>query len=307
MKKESIKDVFKSFNGKDLLIDNVFFIIGCVLYSLGVNIFAIPNNIAQSGITGLAIIINYLVPKLQVGLLAFLLNIPLLVLAWIFIGKRFTLKTLWVTAMLSLVIDGVKLLMTKGLIGAYMGDKILAALFCGAMCGAGLALIIVRGATSGGTDVIGRLIKSAYPHLSVAKMIMVSDAVIVLAAAIVFRSVDSAMYAAILIFVSSQVMDFILYGTGNGKMLYIFTRNGDTISKEIVSHGKRGATVIDTKGGYTGEKGNLVICAARSSEIPKIRKLVKNTDPESFIVLAEANEIYGKGFTPPAGSDESDN
>lgn len=307
MKKESVKSVFKRLKVKDVLVDNVFFIIGCVLYSLGVNIFAIPNNIAQSGITGLAIIINYLIPKLQVGLLAFLLNIPLLVLAWFFIGKRFTLKTLWVTGMLSIVIDLAKFLMNKGIIGAYTGDKLLAAMFCGAMCGAGLALIIVRGATSGGTDVIGRLIKNAFPHLSIAKMIMVSDAAIVLAAAIVFRSVDSAMYAAILIFVSSRVMDFILYGTGSGKMLYIFTRNGDLVSEEIVSHGRRGATVIETKGGYTGEKGNLVICAARSSEIPKIRKLVKSADPESFIVLSEANEIYGKGFTPPAGSDESDN
>ena len=305
MKKESVKDVFKGLNVKSVAIDNVFFIIGCVLYSLGVNIFAIPNNIAQSGITGLAIIINYLLPKLQVGLLAFLLNIPLLVLAWIFIGKRFTMKTLWVTAMLSLVIDGVKLMMNKGLIGAYTGDKLLAAMFCGAMCGAGLALVIVRGATTGGTDVVGRLLKSAFPHLSIAKMIMLSDGIIVLTAAIVFRSVDSAMYAAILIFVSSRIMDFILYGTGSGKMLYIFTKDGESVAKEIVSKGRRGATVIETKGGYTGERGNLIICAARSSEIPRIRKLVKNVDPESCIVLSEANEILGKGFTPPAGSDES--
>ena len=305
MKKESVKDVFKGLNVKSVAIDNVFFIIGCVLYSLGVNIFAIPNNIAQSGITGLAIIINYLLPKLQVGLLAFLLNIPLLVLAWIFIGKRFTMKTLWVTAMLSLVIDGVKLMMNKGLIGAYTGDKLLAAMFCGAMCGAGLALVIVRGATTGGTDVVGRLLKSAFPYLSIAKMIMLSDGIIVLTAAIVFRSVDSAMYAAILIFVSSRIMDFILYGTGSGKMLYIFTKDGESVAKEIVSKGRRGATVIETKGGYTGERGNLIICAARSSEIPRIRKLVKNVDPESFIVLSEANEILGKGFTPPAGSDES--
>ena len=305
MKKESVKDVFKGLNVKSVAIDNVFFIIGCVLYSLGVNIFAIPNNIAQSGITGLAIIINYLLPILQVGLLAFLLNIPLLVLAWIFIGKRFTMKTLWVTAMLSLVIDGVKLMMNKGLIGAYTGDKLLAAMFCGAMCGAGLALVIVRGATTGGTDVVGRLLKSAFPHLSIAKMIMLSDGIIVLTAAIVFRSVDSAMYAAILIFVSSRIMDFILYGTGSGKMLYIFTQDGESVAKEIVSKGRRGATVIETKGGYTGERGNLIICAARSSEIPRIRKLVKNVDPESFIVLSEANEILGKGFTPPAGSDES--
>ena len=138
MKKESIKSVFENFSIKEFAVDNVYYLVGCMLYALGVNIFAIPNNIAQSGITGLAIIINYLIPEFPVGLTGLVLNVPLIVLAWIFIGKAFTLKTLWTTVILSLCIDGVAAVMDNGIIGAYTGDKLLASLFCGAMCGAAI-------------------------------------------------------------------------------------------------------------------------------------------------------------------------
>ncbi len=302
-KKSLIQDL-KKYSLKKFAVDNVYFVIGCLLYSLGVNIFAIPNKIAQSGITGVAIIINYLFPQCPVGLTGFLLNVPLFILAWIFIGKFFTFKTLWVSGVLSLIIDGVKLAMNRGLIGAYEGDKLLASIFCGAMCGAGIALIIVRGATSGGTDVLGRLLKKIWPHMSIGRMIMLCDAAVVIAAAIVFRSIDSVLYAAILIFVSSKVMDFILYGTGNGKMLYIFTKKkGKELAEAITKRGHRGATIIEGKGGYTGEVSELVICAARSHEIPNIKRMCKEIDPDAFIVMSEANEILGYGFNPPALDD----
>ena len=290
-------------NIKTVLLDNVYFIAGCALYALGVNIFAIPNNIAQSGITGVAIIINYIFPQCPVGLTGFILNIPLIVLAMIFIGRAFTLKTLWVTTILSVEIDIAARLMEKHIIGVYTGDKMLAALFCGAMCGAGIALIITRGATSGGTDVLGRLLKKIWPHMTMGTMILVCDAAVVIGAAIVFRSVDSAMYAAVLIFASSEVMDKILYGTGNGKMLYIFSAKGKEIADKIVSNSHRGVTILEGKGAYTGEDRELLICVARSHEIPRLRRMVKEMDPESFVVLCEANEILGKGFNPPAAGD----
>lgn len=136
--------------------------------------------------------------------------------------------------------------------------------------------------------------------MSIGRMIMLCDAAVVLAAAVVFRSVESALYAAILIFISSKAMDFILYGTGNGKLLYIFTKTkADELAKTITQRGHRGATIIEGKGGYTGEKSELIICAARSSEIPNIKRMCKEIDPEAFIVMSEANEILGYGFAPP--------
>lgn len=302
-KRESVSDIFKNFSIKTFLIDNIFFVIGSILYASGVLFFAKPNQIAQSGITGLAIIINYLLPNLSIGLLSFVLNVPLIILAWFIIGKRFTVKTLWVTAVLSGTIGIIENLVGKNILPVYNGNPIIAALFCGAMCGAGIALILIRGATSGGTDVLGRLLKKLIPHMSIGRMIMFCDAAVVITAAIVFRNVDSAMYAVILIFVSSQVMDYILYGAGNGKMLYIFSKKGEEIGKAITSRSRRGATVFEGKGMYTGDNQELVICVARSNEIPKIRKWVKELDPNSFVVLTEANEILGKGFAPPAVDD----
>lgn len=124
-----MKKLSRGINLKAVALDNLCFIVGCILYALGVNLFAIPNNIAQSGITGVAIIINYLFPAFPVGLTAFVLNIPLIILAWFIIGRAFTLKTLWATALISITIDVVTKLIERGVVGVYTGDKLLASLF----------------------------------------------------------------------------------------------------------------------------------------------------------------------------------
>lgn len=287
----------------DLLIDNLFWLAGCIAYSAGVTIFAVPNNIAQSGMTGIAIVINYLIHT-PIGVTNFVLNIPLFILAWIFIGKRFTLKTLWVTTMLSLIMDAMTFMITSGILPEYKGDRLLACIFCGALCGLGLSLTFLRNATTGGTDIVMRLLKKVWPHYSMGKLIMVLDAAIVLVAAIVFKSAESALYAAILIFISSKVVDYVMYGAGNGKMLLIFTNKADDVSKAITSHMTRGVSIVPVKGGYTGEHKNMLICVLRSNEVSKVRKLIKQVDENTFMVITEAREILGEGFkAPPADED----
>ena len=193
------------------VIDNICWIVGCSLYSIGVVAFALPNSIAQSGTTGLAIIVNHLFEFIPLGTANFLLNVPLMILAFIFIGWRFVAKTMWVTVILSATLD----LFSKFL-PTYTGDKILAAIFCGVCTGAGLAIVFMRGATTGGTDIVGRLVHKAFPHIQIGKVIMAADAIIVILGAVVFRSIESAMYAVIVIFVNSRLLDYILYGTGSG-------------------------------------------------------------------------------------------
>ena len=174
------------------VIDNICWIVGCSLYSIGVVAFALPNSIAQSGTTGLAIIVNHLFEFIPLGTANFLLNVPLMILAFIFIGWRFVAKTMWVTVILSATLD----LFSKFL-PTYTGDKILAAIFCGVCTGAGLAIVFMRGATTGGTDIVGRLVHKAFPHIQIGKVIMAADAIIVILGAVVFRSIESAMYAAV--------------------------------------------------------------------------------------------------------------
>ena len=285
------------------VVDNLFWLVGCISYSAGVTIFAVPNNIAQSGMTGVAIIINYLLHT-PIGITNFALNVPLFILAWIFVGKRFTIKTLWVTTMLSVIMDAMTTMISKGIVPIYQGDRLLACIFCGALCGLGLSLAFLRNATTGGTDIIMRLLKKIWPHYSMGKLIMVLDAAVVLAAAIVFKSAESALYAAILIFVSSRVVDYIMYGAGNGKMLLVFTSKAHEVSNAITSRMTRGVSILPVEGGYTGDQKNMLICVLRSSEVARVRKIIKDADPNTFMVITEAREIFGEGFkAPPDDSD----
>ena len=286
----------------DLLVDNLFWIVGCTAYAAGVTMFAVPNNIAQSGMTGVAIIINYLIDT-PIGITNFLLNVPLFILACIFIGKKFTVKTLWVTTILSVIMDVMATLIDKDILPAFQGDKLLACIFCGALCGFGLSMAFLRDSTTGGTDIIMRLFKLILPHYSMGKLIMIFDALVVVASAIVFRSVESALYAAILIFVSSKVVDYVTYGAGNGKMLLVFTDNAHEITKAITSQMTRGVSIVPVEGGYTGEKKNMLIIVLRSHEVSRVRGIIKKTDPHTFTVITEAREIFGEGFKAPPASD----
>ena len=283
-----------------LLKNNLIWLLGCSLYSLGVNCFAVPNEIAQSGMTGAAVIINHLFHT-PVGITNLVINIPLLVLMFLFLGKKMLARTLWVTVILSAALD-----IFGAFMPVYQGDMILASLFCGLLEGAGLGLIMITGATSGGTDIVAKLINKRWPHLSVGSMVMVADAIIVITGMVVFRSIESGLYAIIVIFVSSRVIDSMIYGTGNGKMLMIVTEKADEISKAIISTTKRGVSILPAKGAYTGKDKSILLCVARKNEIANIIKTVKATDEKTFIIVSEANEILGQGFTQKLESPEGD-
>ena len=276
-----------------LIVDNLCWIIGSSLYSIAVIAFAVPNNIAQSGATGLAIIINHLT-EIPIGVANLIVNIPLLILAWIFIGWKFVAKTMWVTVILSALLDVWDIFLP-----VYTGDRILAALFCGVISGMGLAIVFMRGATTGGTDIVGRLIRKRWPHVSMGKVILAADAFIVVLSAIVFRSFESALYAIIVIFVNSQLIDYILYGTGSGKMLLVVTEKAQDISALITGEMGRGVTILPVQGGYTGKEKNMLVCAVRNNEVSKLTKLIWSVDENPFIIVSEAGEILGEGFKNP--------
>ncbi len=296
MKKSDFFSLSKAEKRKRVLesaIDNIVWVIGCCLYALAINIFNVPNNIAQGGFSGLAIVINYL-SDLPVGAVNFALNIPVLVLAWIFIGKKFVVKTLWVTTILSAAIDIIAAYVPY----EYTGDKLLAAIFSGALLGAGVAVVASRGSTTGGTDVLSKLLRLLFPHLSYGKLVMFSDMVVIAISAVVFRSIESALYAAIVIFVSSKVIDYILYGMGKSKMLMVITEKSEEVSKAIISQSPRGVSIVPVTGAYTGEEKNMLVCVLRSNEVSSVIKLIKSIDPNTFTIITEANEIIGKGFKP---------
>lgn len=274
----------------ELLKNNLIWLVGCSLYSIGVNSFTIPNSIAQSGMTGLAVVLNYLF-EVPVGTVNFLINIPLLVLMWIFLGKKLVARTLWVTVILSTALDVFAIFMPP-----YTGDKILASLFCGLFQGAGLGLIMITGATSGGTDIVGKLVHKRWPHITVGTVVMIADGLVVALGMLAHRSIESGLYAIIVIFVSTKVIDAMIYGTGSGKMLMIVTDKAHEVSKAIVGSSRRGVSIIPAVGAYTDKEKNILLCVARKHEISGILKTVKSIDDKTFIIVSEANEILGNGF-----------
>jgi len=274
-----------------LLKNNGIWLVGCILYSIGVNSFSVPNEIAQSGVTGVAVMLNYLF-DFPVGTANLVLNIPLLILMWIYLGRQLVARTLWVTVVLSTALDALALVGVP----QYTGDKLLAAIFCGLFQGAGLGMIMITGATSGGTDIVARLVHKKFRHITVGNVVLAADAVVVTAGMLVFRSIESGLYAIIIIYVSTKVIDTMIYGTGNGKMLMIVTDKADAVSKAIVSSSPRGVSIVPAKGAYTGDDKNVLICVARKHEVSGILNTVKEVDDKTFTIISEANEILGKGF-----------
>ena len=275
---------------KDYLVDFLYWAFGSVLYSVSVNSFSAPNQIAPGGLSGIATLINHQF-AIPIGLTIIVLNIPLFLLGWRFLGLAFVMRTGIVTAMISLSID-----LIPPLFDNYSSDRLLAALFAGFINGFCISLFFLRGATSGGTDIAARLIKLKYPYVSIGKFIIGIDIFIVVASALVYKSIESGLYTITVIFISSTVLDRMLYGASSAKLLFIVTQRPKEICSEISLNLHRGATVIESKGAYTGEQSAVILCAARKNETSKLKKSLKVIDPYAFAITVEAGEVVGNGF-----------
>ena len=284
--------MLKKISVKELLLDILICSAGAFIYAIGVNCFVSSNEISSGGATGLAILANYLW-DFPIGTAMFVINIPLFIISFIVFGKSFIIKTLFSTFMTSLFIDTGALFMP-----AYEGDKILAALFGGVFMGIGLGVIFTRGSTSGGTDIMGRLLKKALPHLSMGRLVMICDLFVVLLAGVVYKNIESILYATIVFFVSSKSIDLVLYGSDSGKMMMIISDNAEEIAKAITSETPRGVSILPVQGAYTGKAKHMLLSVVRPHEVAKMRKIVKRFDEKPFIIISDASEILGLGFKP---------
>ena len=277
---------------KNSISDYIIIALGASLYAASVAVFTSKNNIAPGGLTGVAIMLNYLF-SLPIGAMIFVMNIPLFLWAFFESGKRFVVKTMIGTALVSVFID-----IFQVILPFYSGNIMLAAIFGGALSGFGLGLIFARGGSTGGTDIIAVSLNKRFPHISTGRLMLISDAVVLTAAAIVYGNIESALFAGITIFVSVRVIDAVTYGTsrGNGKLIFIISDSYETISREIIQKLGRGVTILNGSGAYTGNSKRVLMCAARPNQVVKITKGVKIIDKKAFIVVTTANSILGEGF-----------
>ena len=277
----------------NIAIDQLFCLVGCCCNAAALMVFALPNQVAQSGVSGIAVIVNHFFPRIPLGAANLALNAPLAVLALIFLGWRFVSKTILVVVEFSLIVD----LLPRFVSFTYTQDRLLATVVAGALYGLGSALILMRGATNGGTEIIGRLVRRRRPDISFGRVLMVLNYAIMIAGAFAFGDLESVFYAAVMLFLCYRVVDAMLYGVNHGKMFYIFSERAEEIARAIVEQISRGATILKGKGAFTGEERDMLLCVVHRSEVAPLRRLIKEYDPHSFMVVAEAQEVFGQGFS----------
>ena len=264
--------------------------VAALIYAVGISLFLDPNQLAPGGVTGIAVILNRLV-NVETGTLYFLLNVPIVILGiWKF-GFRFIAKTAYAIVMVSALTN------LLAPVGALTDDLLIAGAVGGVLTALGIGLIFKAGATTGGTDIIIKILRLKYRHLKTGFLFLCSDIIIVTISAIVFRNVEVAFYALLTVIISGKALDYVLYGGDEAKMLFIMTREPEAIGKRLMEELEVGVTYLHGQGGWTKEEREVVFSAVPNRLGAEVQDIVKQEDPTAFMIVTSANEIYGEGYT----------
>ena len=269
----------------------VFIVLGALIHAVAFNMFLGPNQIPMGGLSGLAQIINFLVPVLPVGTMNMLMNIPLLLLSGKLLGRRMLISSVVAVATSSVAIDAIAAAHTF-----VPMDPFLSAIFGGAMMGLGLGLISAQDATLGGTSTLARLIKIKYPWLSTGSLVMGSDVVILVLAVIAFGKLEAALYGTIALLALEMIMDKVLYGMDPSKVAYIVSGKAQEIAQILMKEQERGVTILRGEGAYTGDEKKILMVAFRQRDIVQIKRTVHALDNKAFMVVVDASTVLGGGF-----------
>lgn len=273
-----------------IAIDFLYYIVGSFIYSFAITAFISANEISPGGFTGIATLVNF-VANIPTGIVLLALNIPVIILGFVKLGGAFILKTAGATVIVSVCLD-----ISEKIFPRFDTDSILAAVFGGILMGLGLSLVLLRGATTGGVDIIAKLINRKFRHISVGRIILALDAAVILLAAFVYKNIESALYSVVAMYASSRVMDTLLYGADKGKLIHIVTEKPDVICHAINERLHRGVTKVSATGGYTGESRTMLICTVRRHEAAAVHDIIREFDQSAFIIVSDAGEIIGEGF-----------
>jgi uncharacterized membrane-anchored protein YitT (DUF2179 family) len=266
-------------------------IIGSAVFAVGFQFFMYPNNIVSGGAVGVAMIINKLF-NVPVGVMTIIINIPLFIIAWRNFGTDFLIGSLVGMALSSVFMDTLAVLNIS-----LTDDPMLACIIGGAIKGIGLGMVYYVGATTGGVDIVAKLLRMKNPHINFGTFLMLLDAAIIVAYAIILNKYESAMYSVIAMFVVSKVIDLVLYGTDISSVCYIISERSDEIAHEIISgHMHRGVTILDGKGAYSGKDKQVIMCVIKRQQISEIRRIIRNIDDNAFFIVSDAKNVFGNGF-----------
>lgn len=270
---------------------NKFFytVIGTFLTGMGIGVFLTPNKIVGGGISGLSTIFYHTL-KMPPGISFFIINGILLLTGIKILGKKFIIKTLVASALLSLFVQ------IFSLIPIYTKNPMVAVFFGGTLYGIGIGTCLAFGSSTGGTDILGRMLQKRISYIPIGKMLLVIDGMIIITSLVIFKNIELTLYGVISLFISSFSIDCVIRRLNISKIAFVITDRGDEISKTLVSSSPRGVTLIDVKGAYTETDKKMLFCALKDNEIEAFQNKIMNIDETAFIVFAESQGIKGNGF-----------
>ena len=264
---------------------------GCVLFSVGFAFFLEPNQVNAGGITGLAMIAVHLLGFGTVGLLTLLINLPLFIVSGIKVGKKFFVGSAVGLLLSSLLLDAFAMLPHPEI------EPLVAALYGGLLCGIGLGIVFGAGASTGGSDIVVRLLKLKYENVPIGTISIIFDAVVVALTGLVFWDISKALYSGVTIFVCGQVIDAVVYRFDYSKVALIITKEHEQIAREINLRLDRGATYINGEGTFNRNEMKIVLSVVKKQQVAELKRLVMEIDPAAFVVVQEAHQVLGEGFS----------
>ena len=264
--------------------------VGTILFSIGFNLFLVPNALNAGGLTGLSMVIARLIGFDGIGVITALLNLPLFALAGLKIGKKF----FW-GSLVGLMVSSVALDLLHALPNPAT-EPLLAALYGGVLCGIGAGIVFMSGASTGGSDIVVRLLKMRYQHVPIGTITICFDAVVAILTGLVFRDISRALYSGITIFVTGTVLDAVVYRFDYSKVALIISKKHEEIAHAVGEKLQRGAPFLHGQGVYSGNETKVVLTAVKRQQIAELKALVVDIDPDAFIIVQEAHQVLGDGF-----------
>ncbi len=266
-------------------------VFGSVVYAVGFQLFMFPNHIVAGGLTGISMILNRFTGW-PVGMMVLIMNVPLFLIAWRHFGTGYLVSSLVGTAVSSVLVD---LIAMTGIVAT--NEPMLGCIIGGVIKGLGLGIIYYVGASTGGVDIIAKMLRVRYQQINFGTIVLLLDLVIVVAYAMVLKQYESAMYSLIGMYVVSKVVDLVLYGLDNSSLCYIITEKSEELTQEIISgHVHRGVTILEGEGAYSHSRKHVIMCVIKRTQMGEMRRLVRRVDDRAFFIVTDAKNVFGNGF-----------
>ena len=274
---------------RNKLFKYFYILAGIIIAAASLNLFLIPNHLAAGGVSGLSTVLNY-ITSVSVGLISIICNIPLYIMGYVYEGKGFLIKSVTATTLLGFFID------LFSFLPHIVSDMVLASVFGGVLTGLGFGMVLQAGASTGGTDIIAKVINRKFKHISIGTLIFIIDMAVIIFAVLVFNNIYTGLYSVVALYASSKIIDLLLEGANFAKLLFIISDESNKIAAEIINTLERGATFLSGNGVYTNDIKNVILCSIKKNEIAKLKELVYKIDNKAFVIITDAREVLGEGF-----------